>query len=108
MATTPRQTVTRDMKVVYCLETFWPLDVPNPDEFRTMTWLRHGEIPFLPVVGMRIDAGDSELRRVASVEWSVGQFDVVNVSFDDDLRHNNLARWVQRGWESCDLSEPTA
>jgi len=89
------------MKILYELETPWPEDVKNPEGFESLTWSKHGEIPFLPVAGMHIDSGDGDLREVLEVYWQADEPDRVAVFFEDELARD-LCYW-RGGWQSEDL-----
>jgi hypothetical protein len=90
------------MKIEYQLQTPWPTDVANPDDYDAIDWTRRGEIPFLPVVGMHIDCGDGDLRVVRAVYWWASKPDYVEVYFEDDTPRA-LDFWMSGGWKTDDL-----
>lgn len=93
------------MKVMYTLETSWPTDVPAPAGINGCDWERHGEIPFIPVAGMMVSAGqDDDLRKIREVYWSADQPDVIEVNFESDVEFpRSAAYWLKTGWSTRDF-----
>lgn len=86
------------MKILYEMETPWPIDVENPDGFGGVVWSKRGDIPFVPVIGMEIDNGDGDLREVLNVYWCADKPGEVVVHFDDDVARE-LDYWQRGGWQ---------
>lgn len=95
------------MKIRYEMETPWPTDVEVPAGIDGIDWIKHGEIPFLPTVGMHIDNGDGDLRQLLEVYWCADAPDEVAVFFQDDTARK-LTYWQGGGWQSSDLPKPPA
>jgi len=88
------------MKITYFLETGWPEGKKRPDpSIDGAEWQRAGEIPFVPVVGMMIDSGEGNLRKVEEVYWSADAPDSIQVQFEFDDYDLPYKRWTELGWE---------
>lgn len=90
------------MKIRYEMQTPWPTDVAAPAGVNGIDWFKHGECPFLPAVGMHIDNGGGDLRKVLEVDWCVEAPDEMVVYFEDDMARA-LRYWQRGGWQSKDL-----
>jgi hypothetical protein len=93
--------------VTFNLTTLWPTDVPNPEGFEGVEWVKIGRMPFVPVAGMMLDCGDGDMRAVHEVFWSAAAPNCFGVHFEDDI-DEALPReyWDRGGWKSEDLGAP--
>ena len=91
------------MKILYELQTPWPTDLNSADGIDGVDWTKHGEIPFVPSVGMHIDCGDGDLRVVREVYWSAEDPGEISVYFEDDVPRA-LSYWTRGGWQTGDLN----
>jgi len=94
------------MKVVYSCLSSWPSDVAKPQAASSdrVVWFRTGDLPFVPTIGMWIDCGDGNPRRVEDCGWSAERPDTIKVYLGDegDDFVRALSYWHSSGWKNDD------
>lgn len=86
------------MKVTYTLETAWPNDRPNPNHYDVCEWGRHGQIPFVPAIGLLIDCGEGDYRQIEQVFWNAAEPDEITVHFEDEQFDRTASFMLASGW----------
>lgn len=96
----------RPIKVTYFLDSPWPSDARNPEAFEALTWKRTGELPFMPQLGLLMECGDGELRKVHEIYWYVDRPHEIELYFEDEEYKHDTAYYLTGGWTTEDLPSP--